>query len=48
MTDARPEASSIGRIWIAAIWYAGELLDASQIRLTMHAAGVGEPWLRSF
>ena len=51
MTDARPHKRSNGCaagwsvlrsnrwIWIAAIWCAGALFDASQTILTMHAMG---------
>jgi two-component system LytT family sensor kinase len=48
MTDARADARSIGWTWIAAIWCAGALFDASQTLLTMHAVGVGKAWLRPF
>jgi two-component system, LytTR family, sensor kinase len=44
MTDAR----STGWIWIAAIWCAAALFDASQTLLTMHAMGAGKAWLRPF
>jgi hypothetical protein len=37
-----------GWTWIAAIWCAGALFDASQTLLTMHAVGVGKAWLRPF
>jgi two-component system, LytTR family, sensor kinase len=39
MTDARPYKRSTRWIWIAAIWCAGALFDASQTILTMHAMG---------
>jgi two-component system, LytTR family, sensor kinase len=48
MTDARADARLTGWIWIAAIWCAGALFDASQTLLTMHAVGVGKAWLRPF
>jgi hypothetical protein len=48
MTDARADARSTGWTWIAAIWCAGALFDASQTLLTMHAVGVGKAWLRPF
>jgi two-component system, LytTR family, sensor kinase len=48
MTDARADARSTGWTWIAAIWCAGALFDASQTLLTMHAVGVGKSWLRPF
>ncbi|MDB6108192.1 MAG: signal transduction histidine kinase, LytS, partial [Gammaproteobacteria bacterium] len=60
MTDARADARSTGNraasegipsggwTWIAAIWCAGALFDASQTLLTMHAVGVGKAWIRPF
>src|SRR5450755_815794 len=48
MTDARVDARLTGRIWIAAIWCAAALFDASQTLLTMHLLGVGKAWLRPF
>jgi two-component system LytT family sensor kinase len=48
MTDARADARSTGWTWIAAIWCAGALFDASQTLLTMHAVGAGKAWLRPF
>jgi two-component system LytT family sensor kinase len=60
MTDSRADARSTGDraasegipsggwTWIAAIWCAGALFDASQTLLTMHAVGVGKAWLRPF
>ena len=48
MTDAPADARSTGRTWIAAIWCAAALFDASQTLLTMHAVGVGKAWLRPF
>ena len=37
-----------GWTWIAAIWCAAALFNASQTLLTMHAMGVGKAWLRPF
>ena len=48
MTDAHADARLTGGIWIAAIWCAGALFDASQTLLTMHAMGAGKAWLRPF
>ena len=48
MTDSRADARSTGWTWIAAIWCAGALFNASQTLLTMHAVGVGKAWLRPF
>jgi two-component system, LytTR family, sensor kinase len=48
MTDPRADARSTGWTWIAAIWCAGALFNASQTLLTMHAVGVGKAWLRPF
>src|SRR3984885_836318 len=48
MNDARAETRSNGWIWIAAIWCAAALFDASQTLLTMHLLGVGKAWLRPF
>src|SRR5580700_1072123 len=60
MTDAHADARSTsdraasegtprgGWTWIAAIWCAAALFDASQTLLTMHAVGVGKAWLRPF
>jgi two-component system, LytTR family, sensor kinase len=48
MTDARADARLNGWIWIAAIWCAAALFDASQTLLTMHLVGVGKAWLRPF
>ncbi|MGB6310230.1 MAG: histidine kinase [Steroidobacteraceae bacterium] len=48
MTDARADARLTGWIWIAAIWGAAALFDASQTLLTMHLVGVGKAWLRPF
>jgi two-component system LytT family sensor kinase len=35
-------------LWIAAIWCAGALIDASQTLLIMHAEGRPKPWLPLF
>src|SRR5271154_1901284 len=48
MTDARIDARLTGWMWIAAIWCAAALFDASQTLLTMHLVGVGKAWLRPF
>ncbi len=48
MTDARAETRSIRWTWIAAIWCAGALFDASQTMLVMHAVGGRRPWLPPF
>jgi len=48
MTDARANARLTGWVWIAAIWCAAALFDASQTLLTMHLVGVGKAWLRPF
>jgi len=48
MIDTRAEARTTGWTWIAAIWCAGALFDASQTLLTMHAVGGGKAWLRPF
>jgi len=48
MTDARTDARSTRWTWIAAIWCAGALFNASETLLTMHAVGVGKAWLRPF
>jgi signal transduction histidine kinase len=48
MTDARPDVRSTRWTWIAAIWCAGALIDASQTILIMHAEGRPKPWLRLF
>jgi len=44
----RDDARLTGWIWIAAIWCAAALFDASQTLLTMHAMGSGKAWLRPF
>jgi two-component system, LytTR family, sensor kinase len=48
MTDARAQRRLTGWIWIAAIWCAGALFDATQTLLTMNALGAGKAWLRPF
>jgi len=48
MTEARAETRSTHWTWIAAIWCAGALFDASQSMLVMHAMGGSRPWLRPF
>jgi signal transduction histidine kinase len=48
MTDARPHIRSTRWIWIAAIWCAGALFDASQTILTMRAMGSQGSWLSPF
>jgi two-component system LytT family sensor kinase len=48
MTNARASARSSGWTWIAAIWCAGALFEASQTLLTMQAVGAGKAWLRPF
>src|SRR3984957_14604014 len=48
MTDARADARLTGWIWIAAIWCAAALFDASQTLLTMHLVSAGKAWLRPF
>ena len=48
MTATRADARSTGWTWIAAIWCAAALFNASQTLLTMHAMGVGNAWLRPF
>ena len=48
MNDARANARSTGWAWIAVIWCAGALFNASQTLLTMHAVGLGNAWLRPF
>ena len=48
MTDARADTRSTSWTWIAVIWCAAALFDASQTLLTMHAVGAGKAWLRPF
>lgn len=39
---------STGWTWIAVLWCAAALINASQTLLTMHAVGAGKAWLRPF
>jgi sensor histidine kinase YesM len=48
MTDARPDARFARWTWIAAIWCAGALFDASQTVLIMHALVGPRSWLAPF
>lgn len=48
MTDTGGNGRSTGWIWIAALWCAAALFNASQTLLTMHAVGAGKAWLRPF
>jgi two-component system LytT family sensor kinase len=48
MTDARPNTRSTRWTWIAAIWCAGALFDASQAILIMHAMDGRGSWLIPF
>jgi two-component sensor histidine kinase len=48
MTAAHTSARPPGWRWIAAIWSAGALFDASQTVLIMHAEGRHHPWLPLF
>ena len=48
MTDVRAKTRSTRWTWIAAIWCAGALFDASQTMLVMHAMGGRRPWLPPF
>jgi signal transduction histidine kinase len=48
MTAIQSGAPSIRWRWIAAIWCAGALFDASQTVLIMHAEGRHHPWLPLF
>jgi len=48
MTDTRPNTPPTRWTWIAAIWCAGALFDASQTMFLMHAMGTGRPWLLPF
>jgi len=45
MKDARPDTHSTRWTWIAAIWCAGALFDASQAIFTMRAMGSRGSWL---
>lgn len=48
MTDARPDTRFARWTWIAAIWCAGALFDASQTILVMHALAGRGSWLGPF
>jgi hypothetical protein len=48
MTAAHTSVRSTPWRWIAAIWFAGGLFDASQTVLIMHAEGRHHPWLPLF
>jgi len=48
MTATSSGTRSTPWLWIAAIWCAGSLIDASQTVLIMHAEGKGHPWLPMF
>lgn len=48
MTETRTGAHSTRWRWIAVIWAAGALFDASQTVLIMHAEGRHHPWLPLF
>jgi hypothetical protein len=48
MIEGQGRARSIRWTWIAAIWCAGALCDASQTILTMHAEGGGRPGFLPF
>jgi len=48
MTDARVKKRLTRWTWIAAVWCAGALFDASQSMLVMHAMGGRSPWLLPF
>jgi two-component system, LytTR family, sensor kinase len=48
MTDTRLATRSTRWIWIAAIWCAGALIEASQTILVMHAMGAHRAWLAPF
>ena len=48
MTDTRPTQRPHRWLWIAAIWGAGALIDASQTLLIMHAEGKPKPWFPLF
>src|SRR4029077_15660136 len=48
MTAPHSDASPIRWRWIAAIWFAGALFDASQAVLIMHAEGRHHAWLPLF
>jgi two-component system, LytTR family, sensor kinase len=48
MTDARADTRSTRWTWIAAIWCAGALFDASQTIFVMHAMGARRAWFPPF
>jgi two-component system, LytTR family, sensor kinase len=48
MTESPARARSTPWLWIAGIWCAGGLIDASQTVLVMHAEGKQHPWLPMF
>jgi len=48
MINARADTRSTRWTWIAAIWCAGALCNASQTIFVMHAAGWDKPWLTGF
>ena len=48
MNETPAAARSTPWLWIAAIWCAGGLIDASQTVLVMHAEGKQHPWLPMF
>ena len=48
MTNARADTRTTRWTWIAAIWCAGALCNASQTIYVMHAAGWDKPWLIGF
>jgi two-component system LytT family sensor kinase len=48
MTETKTGMRSTRWLWIAAIWCAGGLFDASQTVLIMHAEGRHHPWLSLF
>jgi two-component system, LytTR family, sensor kinase len=48
MSTSHSTAAPIRWRWIAAIWFAGGLFDASQTVLIMHAEGHPHPWLPLF
>ncbi|MGC1520754.1 MAG: hypothetical protein WA803_04355, partial [Steroidobacteraceae bacterium] len=45
MTENPAAVRSISGLWIAALWCAGGLLDASQTVIFMHALGKQHAWL---
>ncbi len=48
MTETHTGVRTTSWLWIAAIWSAGGLFDASQAVLIMHAEGRHHPWLPLF